>query len=515
MRFGAYTLDRTHRRLVVDGGPVQLGARAFDLLLALVDARDRVVAKDELIRRVWPGTLVDENNLTVHISALRKALHDGSAEQRVIRTVPGRGYRFVANLAELPASPPAVLRPHAVPPKPSILVLPFTDMTRDAGQEHLADGITEDIIAELSRNRWLTVIARNTAFTLKGTTRAIPELAALFDVHYVLEGSMSRSAGRLRCRVQLIDAQSGEHLVAERYDRPICEVFELQDAITAAITTLVRPALAEAEQARAIRRHPDSVDAWAAYQRGMWLFSRIGNGTAAEAAAWFRRATAIDPNYAPGHYGLALTLLHDGSAFIPGAPPDWQAQGEALVQKSIALDPRDAAAHGLLGLARMVRGDHEGALAVCDAALLLNPSDATVHGARGAALVFTGRPREGLEALATSLRLSPRDPRLHIRLAHVGLGHYFNDDLQAAETAAHQICREFPDYSFGPRLLAMVHAERGRPPEARAALDRARTISPDHFTDFRHARMPWYRETDHRRVVRALLRAGLDPAAVG
>lgn len=502
--FGPFTLAPSRGTLFEDGVPVPLGGRAYEMLLALVEHRDRVVAKAELIQRVWPNQAVENNNLTVTMSALRKALRDGAGGQAYIQTVSGRGYRFVAAVrASGPASPVAlpvalaVASPVAFPDgpvpggMPSIAVLPFTNLSGDPGQEHFGDGIAEDIISELSRNRWLTVIARNSSFTLKGAPVNISGVAALFGVRYVLEGSVRGVGRRVRVTAQLVDAASNSHVIAVRYDREIADIFTVQDEITHSIITAVRPALYEAEQDRSLRRHPESIDAWAAYQRGVWHFSRFEEPESAEARIWFERAIALDPHFAPGYYGLAQTYLHDGSAFVPNTVADWQPRGESLALRAIELDERDSGAHSMLGLAKMVRGDHLGSLDATDRALALNPNDATAHGTHGATLIFDGRPLDGLASIAASLRLSPRDPRLRIRHAHRGLGHYFAGQLQDAEAVAKDIVRRWPCYTFGHRFHAMVLAETGRPDLARSALHQAIALSPGLFEDFSWRRMPW------------------------
>ena len=511
--FGRFSLISERRQLLSDGSPVSIGSRAFDLLVALIANRDRIVTKSELMALVWPNSVVEANNLTVNIAALRRVLRDAYHEQQVLRTVPGRGYRFVAEVrvdggqaapGGASAAPATTTRSEL----PSIAVLPFVNMSDDPQQDHFGDGIAEDIISELSRNRWLTVIARNSSFTCKGQAVEIAEVARRFGVRYVLEGGIRKADARIRLTAQLIDASTGTHMLAERYDRDLADIFAVQDEITSLIIAAVRPALYEAEQIRSMRKHPESIDAWAAYQRGVWHFSRHEEPESAEAQAWFQRAITLDPSFAPGYYGSGLVYIHDGSAFVPGTVPDWQMRGEQLALRAVLLDERDSSAHAVLGVARMVRGDHGGSLEATQRALTLNPNDAGAHGTRGATLVFLGRVAEGLESLAASLRLSPRDPRLRVRLAHIGLGHYFGRDYDAACGTAERLRRDWPAYSFGSRLLALVLAETGRLPEARRVLQEAIALSPAQFDDFSHARMPWYRHDEHGRVVETMRRAG-------
>ena len=509
--FRQFKIRPLERKLLADELPVAIGARAFDLLVALIEARDRTVSKDELLRAVWPDTEVGDNNLTVAISALRKVLREMPNEQTTIRTVFGKGYRFVAPLQEHVASAPAMLEPPMID-APSIAVLPFSVMSDDPAYEHFGDGIAEDIITELSRNRWLTVIARSSSFTYKDAAVSTEEVVRAFGVRYVLEGSVRSAGSRVRVTAQLVDA--GRNVIlAERFDRDLADIFALQDEITALIVSVIRPALYEAEEVRSVRRRPESIDAWSAYQRGVWHFKGESEAESREARHWFERAMTLDPGYAPGYYGMALVLLHDGSANLAHAVPDWQQVGERLAEQAVALDPRDSGTHSVLALARRVRGDNVGALEATGRALALNPSDAAAHGTAGATLVFDGHPLDGLLSLATSIRLSPRDPRLHIRHCHLGIGHFLARQLDAAEATALMMIRRWPEHSFGPRLLAAVVAEAGRIPEAQAAFRTAYAMSPKSFDDYTHARMPWFRREDFDRVLAALRLAGLESPA--
>ncbi len=511
--FGPFLLQPSRRLLLDRGIPVALGSRAFDLLVVLVEGRDRVLTKAELIRRVW-GCQVEDSSLTVAASALRRALRDGAAGQRWVETVQGRGYRFVgAVTSSASAGPVDPDLPEHGPPAPaaelpSIAVLPFANITGDPAQDYFGEGLAEDIIYQLSRNRWLSVIARNSSFTYRGLAANIPAVARELGVRYVLEGGVRKAGARVRVTAQLIDAATNSHLAAVRYDREIADILSAQDDITDQVISAIRPVLYETDQRLAMRKPPGSVGAWTAYQRGMWHFCRFAQPESEQARTWFSRAVALDPEFAPGYYGQALILLHDGSGYIPNTAPDWQPRGEALAMQAVALDPLDSGAHAMLGLARMVRGDHAGSLEATRRALELNPNDAIAHGTHGATLVFDGRPLEGLLSLATALRLNPRDPRLRVRHAHIGLGHYFAGQLEQAEATARRIISEWPSFNVGPRLLAMVLAELGRLEEARAALQDALAVSAAPFDDFSNARMPWYRPCDHARAAAALRLAG-------
>ena len=542
-RLGDFTFERNTRALSRAGVAVSLGSRAAELLLALVENRDRVVGTDELIRIAWPRSAVDRNSLPVAIFALRQIFKD----MLVIRNVYGQGYQFAApvlvmgaqGLAGAEVAQPAATEPQpavteprlAANPRPSeapgpqfqglggqpsIVVLPFVNVGGDSTHDVLGDGIAEGLIGALSRNRWLRVVARNSTFSFRDSPMGVAGIAQRLGARYVLEGTVRCADGRVRVTALLNDAETQTHLVSKRYDRVLTEIFAVQDEITGHIVDAVRPVLFEAEQARSLRTHPDSVDAWTAYQQGIWYAGRWSDGNLLQALEWFDRAIALDARYAPGHYGSALVLCRAGSGYSPVAPPDWQARAEAFAVEAVRLDPRDPGARVALGWTRYMRGERLGAIEAAQHALALNPGEAAAYALMGAAMVFDGRPQEGIEALQAGIDLDPYDPRLRVRQTQIGLGLYFMDDLVAAEALAAEMMRAWPEYEGGCRLMGLVMAETARPGPALEHIERAVTLSRGPFDNLVHARMPWYRETEFLRVVAALRRVGWNgPGARG
>jgi TolB-like protein len=321
IQFDDYVLDPARRELSRNGASVKIEPKVFDLLIHLIENRHRVVSKDDLIAQVWGNRIVSDSALTHAINAARNAIGDDGKAQRLIRTSSRWGYRFVGSVrlqegAE-PAPGPAgaASSPNGpalpLPDKPSIAVLPFHNIGDDSEQEYFVDGLAEDIITALSRFKSLFVIARNSSFTYKGRAVDIRQVGRELGVRYVLEGSVRKGGNRVRITAQLIDAISGAHVWAERYDRDLSDVFAVQDAITASVAGLIEPALAEAEQQRLLRKPPDRLDAWEAHQRGLWHFYKYGPEENQTALTYFRQAIALDPNFAPGHYGYALALQWD------------------------------------------------------------------------------------------------------------------------------------------------------------------------------------------------------------
>ncbi len=320
---GPFRLDTRGDLLLLGDEPVALGRRAVAVLRALIEQPGELVLKDALIEAVWPGQTVEDSNLTVQIAALRRVLGETPGGDRWIETRPRRGYRFVGPVVReardeaviaaardpAPAPNAASAQPGlALPEKPSLAVLPFLNMSGEPDQEYFADGMVEDIITELSRYRALFVIARTSTFTYKGKAVDVRQIARELGVRYVLEGSVRKGADNVRVTAQLIDAISGAHLWAERYDRASSDIFAMQDEITASVAAVIEPTLAQAERQRVLRKPPDRLDAWEAYQRGLWHFYKYGAEDNETAQAFFRQAIALDPNFAPGHYGYALAL---------------------------------------------------------------------------------------------------------------------------------------------------------------------------------------------------------------
>jgi TolB-like protein len=308
--FEGFQLDRADGRLFRengshDGESLALGSRAATLLGLLVERHGKLVTKDEILATVWPGMAVEEANLTVQISTLRRIL-DRERRQResCIQTIPGRGYRLVTAVTRVAGTD----RPETfacASEKPSIAVLPFINLSGDLEQEYFADGIAEDIITGLSRYPSLFVIARNSSFAYKGRAVDVKQVGGELGARYVVEGSLRKSGNRVRVTAQLVDAELGKHIWAERYDRELADLFAVQDDITVATITAIAPAIAVAERQRAMRMPPGSLDAWAAYQRGLWDFYKISPQDNALAQKYFQHAIDIDPNFAAGYKGLA------------------------------------------------------------------------------------------------------------------------------------------------------------------------------------------------------------------
>src|SRR5437588_6503731 len=268
-----------------------------------------------------------------------------------------------------PATPTLVL-----PDKPSVAVLPFANMSSDPEQDFFADGIAEDVITALSRYPSLFVIARNSTFTYKGRAIDVREVGRELGVRYVLEGSLRKAGNRIRVTAQLIEAETGNHVWANRYDRDLADIFAVQDEITHALTTALTPAIADAELRRAIRKPPESLDAWAAYQRGLWHLSKANSEDDTIAQNFFRQAIDLDPTFAPGYSALALAQLQAAAVYQKLTLDEAQTSAEALARRAVSLDGADAEARSCLGWALQARGELDGALVEIERALAMSPT---------------------------------------------------------------------------------------------------------------------------------------------
>ena len=395
-----------------------------------------------------------------------------------------------------------------LPDKPSIAVLPFDNMSRDPEQEYFSDGTAEDIITALSRYPSLFVIARNSSFTYKGRAVDVKQVGRDLGVRYVLEGSLRKAGNRVRVTAQLVEAATGNHIWAERYDRDLADIFALQDEITDAVTTAVAPAIADAERQRAMRRPPGNLDVWAAYRRGLFQLTKATPEDDLSAEQFFRQAIEIDPTFAGPYSALALVLLQRAAVHQRLGMAEAQVAAEALARRAVTLDGGNAEARSCLGWALQARGELAGALVEIDRALAMSPNLATAHGQRGATLIFSGRPNDGLAALKTCIRLDPRDPFMAVRLLHVTCGLYFARDYEAAVEAARSLIRSYPDFPMIYRWPAAALGQLGRTAEAKEALDKAVSLAPAAFDMYVRKRVPWFSPEDHAHLVEGLRKAG-------
>ena len=392
--------------------------------------------------------------------------------------------------------------------KPSIAVLAFTNLSGDPDQEYLSDGIADDIITELSRSRSLFVIARNSSFTYKGHAVDVKQVARELGVRYVVEGRVRRAGRRVRVNAQLIDAETGNHIWAERYDRSLEDVFAVQDEIVDALTTAICPAVADAELRRALRKPPENLGAWEAYQRGLWHARKATATDNEQALDFFRRSTVLDPTFASPH---AMLAYYYGWGFASGGilqVHEISKVAEEHARRAVQLDPDDAIALAALSWLSMCAGNPRGALERAEQAISVAPSDAVAWHAKGRILVFSGRPNEGRLASQTALRLSPHGPTNWVILLNLIISYFLEGDYSAAIEVAQRMILEYPGLTAPYRWLAAARGQLGQTDAAREALHKAIEVSPESFDFYVHSRPPWFRPEDYEHMLDGLRKAG-------
>ena len=494
--FGDCVLDSRRRELSRDSETIAVGPQVFDLLVHLIENRERVVSKDELFDVVWRGRIVSESTLTSHINAARKAIGDNGEAQRLIRTVSRKGFRFVGDVRQ--AQPPGVANPTsaqtgpypgkavgvsgaalALPDQPSVAVLPFLNLSGDPEQDYFADGVVEDVIGALSRMRWLFVIARNSSFTYKGRAVDVKQVGRELGVRYVLEGSVRKSGNRVRVTGQLIDAAAGAHLWADRFDGTLDDIFDLHDELARSVVGAIVPQLERAEIERAKHKPTERLDAYDYYLRGMARF-HIGDRENTNAALrLFYEAIARDPDFASA-YAMAAACLFWIKFNRWGADPSLTiAEGARVTLRAIELGKDDAVAlaRGGHAIANFV-GDVEKGADLIEKALLLNPNLAAGWFLGGFVKIMQGEPDVAIGRLAYTMRLSPLDSEMYRMQGGTALAHLFASRFDEAVLWAEKALRELPTFLIAVCIVAASHALAGRMDEARRTMRTLRRLDP-------------------------------------
>jgi adenylate cyclase len=397
--------------------------------------------------------------------------------------------------------------PPAVPHKPSIAVLPFTNMSGDAEQEYFSDGITEDLITDLSKISGLFIIARNSSFAYKRRSVKVQEIGRDLGVRFVLEGSIRKVGNRVRITAQLIDAGSGGHLWAERFDRELTDIFATQDEVVEKIVAALAVNLTQGEAQRLRRRGTASVEAYETWLRARELLSRSTREAIAQAKAMYRRAIEIDPNFAAPHAGLSLATISQYVSDWAADPQEALDEAERWARRALELDDQEPVSHMALGNVMLWRRNHDGALDECRRMIALDPNFAQGHSATGLALMYAGRAAEALEAFAIAKRLDPHSPSIVLHFvaqANFSLGRY----EAAAEHLLERIART-PATDSSRMLLAACYGHRGRAEEARAVWAELMKINPGFSLAQRERVLPYKEPRDFQRIADGLAKAGL------
>lgn len=516
-RFENYVLDADRRELRHGGELIHLAPQVFDILIYLIRHRDRVISKDDLIAAVWGGRIVSESALTTRLNGARKAIGDSGENQRLIKTLPRKGIRFVGEVYEekQPANTPIRDAPppvasHVSQDQPSIVVLPFANLSGDPLQEYFTDGVVEDITTELSRFSELFVIARNTSFTYKGRPVDVRAVGRDLGVRYALEGSVRKVEKRVRITGQLIDAESGKHIWADRFESSIDDIFELQDQMAHSVVGAITPRLEQAEIERAKRKPTESLSAYDCFLRGMASWHDWTRPAHDAALQQFYRAIELDPTFARPHALAAGCYLMRKSIGWVGDRGAEITETDRLARLGADLGRTDAVAlaWSAHALAHVV-GDIKAGIGLIDHALRLNPNLAVAWQRSGWIHVYAGEPEVAIEHVRTAMRLSPLDPLMHLAYSAIAYGYFFLGDLDQSSTWSDRALQMRPDWPAALRVSAMSHAVAGRELPAQQAMTRLRALQPTLRLSNLHEQMLIHRPKHMETLVEAMRKAGL------
>jgi adenylate cyclase len=521
-QFEGYTLDIACGALRTADRDLQLRPKAFDVLRYLLENADRIVTKQELMKAVWPNVIVTDQALTHCVGEVRQAI--GDSKQTIIKNIPRRGYRFTAPVLRVSATVPQPAFPtepagtHPGPrsqspllDRPSVAVLPFANLSGDPQQDYFSDGITEDIITELSRFSELMVIARNSSFQYKGKAVDIRQIGRELGALYIMEGSVKRIGDRVRITAQLIDAMTGAHRWAERYDRERHDVFAVQDEVVRAIVAILAAHVKRAETERALLKPPAAWEAYEYYLRGAEAYflhqSRGAKASLYDARGLLERCLAIDATYARAAAMLSRTYQHaytqpvDGDYLSPAALD----RALELAETAVRLDVRLPQARAQLGDILIYKGQHNAAIAEFERGFALNPNFIDDRFAK--ALMYSGEPAGAIEVLEANMRLDPFP--WPTAFGHMGMANYMLGRYGEAVRLCRECALRMPNVQWSHLLLASAYGQSGQLEGARAEAAEVLRINPD-FTIQSYKRLFVYKDhkdAEHR--IDGLRKSGL------
>ena len=500
-----FRLDPVAGELTRDGTTIPVEPQVLDLIAYLAANPQRLVTKDELIEHVWAGRIVSDSAIASRINAARSALGDDGTQQRIIKTIPRRGFRFEPETSAAAKTGPSL------PEKPSVAILPFQNLSGDPEQAYFSDGITDDIITDLSRYDELFVIARHSSFAYKNADTPLADIARALGVQYIVEGSVRRAGDRVRVTARLIDPHGGNEVWAERYDREVTDIFEVQDEITGVIVNTLAGRITRQHYQRT---NAQGATAFAAYDhvlRALVHFQRFVPMDNAIARTEAEAAIAIDPSNAMAHALLAWSFNIQGTLRLANDPMAAYRKGHASAARAVELDDSNAWGQSALGFAELYsQKNHERGIAAIQKSVLLAPSNAMHRGWLSQALCFAGRAEEGLDQVELAFRLNPHYPPIYshfkARVLYT-LGRY-DEARKLIEIAL----TEMPTNMNTLCLTAACLVACGQTDRARPAMQAALQVSPSvnsgnivHSTPYMHAK-------DMDRYIGFLLDAGLPRA---
>ena len=482
LTFGPFRLDADVAILFHGAEPTPLGQRAVALLALLVGRAGAPVSKEALIEAAWPAQAIEDSNLTVQIAAVRRIFEDLAGSAEWIETLPRRGYRYVGPTVATDETGPATGAPEVaaltLPDKPSVAVLPFSNLSGDPEQDYFADGMVDDIITGLARINWLFVIARNSTFAYKGRAVDVKQVGRELGVRYVLKGSVRKAGGSVRVTGQMIDASTGAHVWAERYDRNSDDIFALQDEIALSAVGAIAPSVRRAEIDRVKRKRPESLDAYDLVLRAQRDVDSGMPEQVTRSLVLLERAIELDPAYALAHGNAAM--CHHCLFLRAGLQEVDRAASIRHARSAILHGQDDASALTLAGFSIGMDGhDRTAAFIALEAALAISPSSALTYILGSVILGWSGEAERAIEWSERGMRLSPFDSWAFAAFDAQAMSHFLRGRYDEACRAAYRSVQSNPAHSITYVQLAAALAKLGRLEEARAAAARVLELHPE------------------------------------
>lgn len=481
LAFGEYVLDKERRELGRSGAQIAIEPQVFDLLLYLVQNRDRVVSKDDLLASVWCGRIVSEFALASRVAGARQAIGDSGERQQFIRTYARKGFRFVGDVSVVDELTPAHIiffpdlqvnqtggqharhdRPPAWGGRPCVAVLPFNNLSGDAGQEYFSDGFTEDIITSLSKYRSLAVIARNSTFAYREASTDVRQIGLALGADYLVEGSLRKFGQRVRVTAQLAETESGQEIWADRYDRDVSDLFRMQDEIIERLAARIEPEINAAERRRVERKAVPALHAWDFFRLGTKHFHAATAADNLEAQRLFRRAIELDPSLAAAHGYLCYALVLGMVYFDVESSEAHLSEAVAIGRRGVELDEQDALVRFMHGRALLACKAYGDAIAELKLAVDLNPCMAVSYCGLGDSLTYEGRFSEAIACFERAIDLSPFDPMRWAFYSYRALAHLLAGQFEEALEWSHRATR-IPNAhftAFAHQVSALGHLGR-------------------------------------------------------
>jgi TolB-like protein len=505
--FEDYVLDTDRRELRRNGHFVPLEPKVFDLLSYVINNRERVVSKDDMIAAVWNGRILSESTLTTCINGVRSAIGDSGDEQRLIKTLHRKGIRFVGKVRE-EESPPQAGPVSDFSDKPAIAVLPFQYRGRDLEFESFSDGLTVEVITEMSRVKGVWVIAENTMFTYKGKAIDLRAVANELGVNYLLEGSVREAEGRLRITAQLIEAEMLHHIWAAKFDRPSSGIFELQDELARCVVASVQTQLIVSEGKVAARQAKRSSRTAGLLARAKSRLYAVTAEGLTELVSLAEDVLKLDPNNGEACRLLATGIWHQ--AYIGFIPWDSAASERVMsfAQRAIVAEHPDEYAHWVLALAHLMGAQHDRAIVSLKRALDINPSFSLAYGTIGTVLAWGGEPDESIANNELALRINPSDPLNSHRYFGLALAHYLGLRYTKALEYATLAVQLRPEWWLALIVYSATLAQAGRITDAQIVCAGLLRLKPE-MTVASLKALPFAKMTDRDHVAEGLRKAGL------